>query len=133
MAIPITIGGRIREWREKRGMTVSELARLSTLASSTLYDLERGSSKTTTKLHLIAAALRVNVHYLETGKGSAEDLTVRETALHYTVGWPFTFPSHRFEALSPGQKRSIEAVVEELVTKFEGGRPHRHKKSSNGS
>lgn len=65
----MTTGGRIKEWREKRKLTVAQLAQRVGLAQSTIYDLERGDSKSTTKLHRVAEALGVNPNWLETGKG----------------------------------------------------------------
>jgi len=51
-------------------MSVRELAKKAKLAESTIYDLERGDSQSTTKLHLIADATGVRVQWLETGKGA---------------------------------------------------------------
>gem|GEM_PF-6328077 len=41
----------------------------------TLAGIENGDQKGSTRLHVIAAKLAVNVHYLESGKGEPEDLT----------------------------------------------------------
>ena len=65
----ITIGARIRSRREEIGMPVSTLARAAGLAPSTVYDLMRSDSTSSTKLHLIAKALGLNIDWLETGKG----------------------------------------------------------------
>ncbi|MDE2106615.1 MAG: helix-turn-helix transcriptional regulator [Patescibacteria group bacterium] len=50
-------------------MSVEALAKLVGLRPTTIYDLERSDSKSSTKLHLFADALGVSVHWLETGKG----------------------------------------------------------------
>lgn len=68
----MTIGNRIKKIRTAKGVDVEALRKKSGLAKSTIYDLERGDSKSTTKLHLIAAALNVRTEYLETGKGPIE-------------------------------------------------------------
>lgn len=67
----MTIGKRIREARESAqpAMTARELATRVGLAPSTLYDLERGDSQSTTKLHRIAEETGVYASWLETGKG----------------------------------------------------------------
>jgi transcriptional regulator with XRE-family HTH domain len=66
----ITIGARIKSRREEIGLPVSTLARAVGLAPSTVYDLMRSDSVSTTKLHLFAKVLGLNVDWLETGKGS---------------------------------------------------------------
>jgi transcriptional regulator with XRE-family HTH domain len=65
----ITIGARIKSRREEVHMPVSALGRAVGLAPSTVYDLMRSESVSSTKLHLFARALGLNVFWLETGKG----------------------------------------------------------------
>lgn len=67
-----SIGQRIRARREEKNLEVSELAARVGLAPSTIYGLEGGASKSTTKLHRIAEVLDANVHWLETGRGPIE-------------------------------------------------------------
>lgn len=64
-----TIGERVRHEREAQGIERRALAEASGLKYSTLADLEYGQSKSSTKLHKIAAALGVRVEWLETGRG----------------------------------------------------------------
>jgi transcriptional regulator with XRE-family HTH domain len=63
----MTIGERIKARRIAKGMSVKEIARASGLAVSTLYDIERGDQRSTTKLHLIADALGTTPADLEHG------------------------------------------------------------------
>lgn len=65
----MTIGARIKEARTSAGISVAELASAAGLKPTTIYDLERGDSDSTTKLHLIADFLKVHAKWLETGKG----------------------------------------------------------------
>jgi transcriptional regulator with XRE-family HTH domain len=65
----ITIGARIKSRREEIGLPVPTLARAVGLAQSTVYDLMRSDSTSSTKLHLFAKVLGLNVDWLETGKG----------------------------------------------------------------
>ena len=65
----ITIGARIKSRREEINMPVTTLARAVGLAPSTVYDLMRSDSVSSTKLHLIARVLGLNIDWLETGKG----------------------------------------------------------------
>lgn len=67
-----TIGTRIRAEREAQGISRAELARAAGIASTTLSDLELGSSKSTTALHKIARRLGVRPEWLETGRGAKE-------------------------------------------------------------
>lgn len=104
-------------------LSVADLARRTSLAPSTIYDLERGSSHSTTKLHHFAAALNCSVRWLESGHGSAEPtaeetiLAVAEESKRY--GWPFKIEHARFERLAPDQREIIERTVTTMVDAFE--------------
>ena len=67
-----TIGSRVRWWREKREITRTALSKKVGYKGGGLSDLELGRSGASEKLHLIAAELRLNPHYLETGDGEPE-------------------------------------------------------------
>ena len=64
-----TIGDRIRATRRRMSVSVKDLARLTGLAASTIYDIENGHQTSSTKLHLIAKHLGLNVQWLEDGTG----------------------------------------------------------------
>lgn len=68
-SIDESIGARIRSTREEQGIKRGDLAKTMGLAYTTLADLERGKAKSTTKLHKAAERLRVNIEWLETGRG----------------------------------------------------------------
>ncbi len=63
------IGERVKEARISTGMSVQELARKTGIAVTTLYDLERGDQKRSTKLGVIAKVTGFNALWLETGEG----------------------------------------------------------------
>lgn len=67
----MTIGERIKAEMRARlpPADVKQLARATGLATSTIYDLLRGDSASTTKLHAVAEFLGVRPHWLETGQG----------------------------------------------------------------
>lgn len=68
-----TIGKRVRWWRKHRGFNnLREFAELLGIPKTTLSDLETGRTHTGTQLHLIAAKLGLNPHYLETDEGEPE-------------------------------------------------------------
>lgn len=114
----VTIGERIKGWREARKLTVEQLAAKVGLRPTTIYDLERGDSKSTKRLHVIAEVLRVNVNYLETGKGAPEDVHAPRF-LSSRDGWPFSFDRARFDNLSTKDRSVIEAAVIALVERLE--------------
>lgn len=61
-------GNRIREWREKRGYTLEQLADLSTISPSYLQRMEVGHRNVSLKnLELISAALNVSPKELVVG------------------------------------------------------------------
>jgi transcriptional regulator with XRE-family HTH domain len=68
---PVRADGRtLRELREERGLSVSELARLSGVSTSTIYKLQRGPASRTGAernytLKRLAEALEVEVERLE--------------------------------------------------------------------
>jgi phage repressor protein C with HTH and peptisase S24 domain len=67
-----TVGQRVRQVREAAGVSRKELERRTGIGYSTIAELERGGMGTSTKLRSIAEALRVNLAWLETGKGPKE-------------------------------------------------------------
>lgn len=121
-----TIGERVRHWREKRGMTVPELASKVGSKPSTIYGLEIGDQKKTTALHKLAKVLRVNVEYLELGKGRAESGQPIEDEATSGAGWPFD-PSlkFRFDRLQNRDKQAIEKLVLTYISHCEVTRDKR--------
>lgn len=119
----MSIGQRIQERRQALKMSVIELARRAGLKPSTIYDLERGDSKSTTKLHRIAIVLKCSLNWLESGKGSQTPsveellLTVAEATPLYS--WPFSFAQARFDRLTDQQRRQVERLVLLLIVDFE--------------
>jgi phage repressor protein C with HTH and peptisase S24 domain len=71
-----TVGQRVKFARKNAGLSIQQLSRKAGIAPTTLYDLERGDQKSTTKLPLIADATGYESAWLQTGQGnkSAEKL-----------------------------------------------------------
>jgi len=74
-----TLAGRLKYWVERRKEeklygSYKALARACTVSTSHISDLINGHQKSSTKLASIAAALRINAFWLESGKGEALDL-----------------------------------------------------------
>jgi transcriptional regulator with XRE-family HTH domain len=119
----VTIGDRTKEWRERRKMTVEQLAQRVGLRPSTIHDLERGDSKSSKKLHVIAQILRINVNFLETGRGEAEDMSAKPRDEAGNTNWPFSFARSRFDGLPSVDRETIEAAVLALVISMEKAKP----------
>lgn len=117
-----TIGDRIRKRRRALGITVKTLASKSGLAPSTIYDIENGGSHSTTKLHKIANELRLNVHYLESGKGDPE---TGEGSEPPPDGWPFKFDRFKYDRLPVRDRQAIEALVLTYISHCEVAREKR--------
>jgi XRE family transcriptional regulator of biofilm formation len=68
-----TLGDRIKQSREAHGWRLEDLAQKANVSKSFLSDLENNEQKNPgiNYLQLIAGALRVDLHYLTTGQGSA--------------------------------------------------------------
>lgn len=67
-----TVGSRVKEARSRRGISRTELSRLTGVGYSTIAELENGGMQTSTKLRVMAEALKVSLRWLETGKGTAD-------------------------------------------------------------
>lgn len=124
----MTIGERIKKRREDCRMSVRTLARKAEIAPTTLYDLERGDSRSTTKLHLIADVLGVTTRYLETGK-EPKEATAEPVPIE---GWPFQFDKSLFDALTPKQQLHIELMLEQTIALLSIDGRARHSKRQIG-
>ncbi|HEY3678990.1 MAG TPA: helix-turn-helix transcriptional regulator [Bradyrhizobium sp.] len=120
-----TIGERVRHWREKRGMSVHELATKVGSKPSTIYGLEIGDQKKSSALHRIAKILGLNIEYLEMGKGAAElgSAPIEEIP---EDPWPFsTIPFSSFDQLPDRDKETIEEIVRAYISRCEVPRAKR--------
>ncbi|NII53556.1 helix-turn-helix transcriptional regulator [Luteibacter sp. SG786] len=68
----MTVGERIKEARLRLKMSRPALAKAADLPYPTLAGIENSDQSSSTKLHVLAKALRVRVEWLETGKGPME-------------------------------------------------------------
>lgn len=90
-----TPGKRCKWWRihrqqseDRRRFAQSAFARSLKIKPGTLSDFENGHSDSTKDLHLICAGLRLNPHYVETGKGEPESSFPQEPPKEPDQ-WPF--------------------------------------------
>lgn len=116
-----TVGKRVRWWRNHRKMSREDLAIQVHIKVSTLGDLENNRQKGSRKLHLIAAALRLNAHYLETGKGEPEAEYAQEAPQE--PSWPFdNLPRSKLEKLNMIERRYLEDRLLDALSDIESER-----------
>jgi transcriptional regulator with XRE-family HTH domain len=63
-----TPGQRLRRRREELDLTVKEVAQHAGLAVSTLYEIENGRQRGSTRMHALCKHLGLRVEYVETGR-----------------------------------------------------------------
>jgi transcriptional regulator with XRE-family HTH domain len=114
-------GTRLKERRVELGMTVAELARSAGIAASTLYDLERGVSRSSRQMHRLCSALALNPDWVEAGVGPRlANEKPRQNGLEIVYGGErITAESARLaaqiERLDESVRRHVEAVIASLV------------------
>lgn len=121
-----TIGKRVRWWRERRKMARSALAkRVGYKSVSGLSDLELGESNASEKLHLIAATLGLNPHYVQTGDGEPESSFPQEPP-PASDEWPFpAVPRTRLKKLTKIERSYAETRLLEALAEIESERRNR--------
>lgn len=68
----MTVGARIKQAREARGLSRTQLAAAAGIPYPTLAGIENGDQSGSTRLPSLATALRVRPEWLETGKGAMD-------------------------------------------------------------
>ena len=104
-------------------MSAAALSRAAGVAPSTLYDLERGDMRTSTKLHRIAEALKVSTEWLETGRGPrtppSSDKNSEQKAQYSVHGFMISAPAARiaaeWEKLENPMRAHVALIIESLV------------------
>lgn len=118
----LTVGSRVRWWRKHRKLSQGELAKAAKIAPSTLSDLENDRQDGTGKLHLVTAALRLNAHYVETGKGEPEAEFAQEPPTE-APAWPFGgIPPSRLAKLNLIERSYAENKLQEALAEIEAER-----------
>lgn len=117
-----TKGKRIRWWREHKKISRTTLAKKVKYSYSGLADLENDESDTSEKLHLIAAELGLNPHYVDTGDGEPE-------AEHPQAPppppdeWPFpSVPRSRLKKLNKIERGYLETEILKVLADIEAER-----------
>lgn len=116
-----TIGKRVRWWREYRKLERVELAQLCGMSPTALSDLELDRTKQGRYLHVIAANLHLNPHYLQKGKGEPEAEFVQEAPQE--PAWPFPgIARTRLEKLNTIERSYAETKLAEALGEIEAER-----------
>lgn len=117
-----TIGQRVRWWRGHRKLSRRELAKACGMAPSTLSDLELDLTEQGKSLHLIAAKLRLNAHYLQHGKGEPE-MEYEQEAPPEPFKWPFeAIPVSKLEKLNTIERSYLETKMLMAMQEIEAER-----------
>lgn len=131
-----TVGSRVKRARTLRGVSRTELARLTGIGYSTISELERGGMQTTTKLRVMADALQVSLRWLETGEGEMETgpvapsqavgiqrdivgIGVRAVAIMQEAGMVKVTPENYADLLYRAMKLAQELGVTEMASELE--------------
>lgn len=122
-----SIGPRVKWWREYRDRDRKELAAKVGMSYSGLADLENDRQSGSKFLHLIAAELRLNPHYVESGKGEPEADFAQE-APESENEWPFAeIPLSRYQKLNRIERTYAEQALTKALEEIETER-RRNKK-----
>lgn len=125
-----TVGKRVRWWREHRGVERKAFAKQCGMSPTALSDLELDRTKKGTNLHIIAARLRLNAHYLETGKGEPE-AEFAQDAPPEPFQWPFEgIPRTKLERLNRIERAYAETRLQEALLEIEAERRRAKKTGS---
>lgn len=120
-----TLGKRVRWWREHRKIARGAMAKKVKYSYSGLADLENDASTASEKLHLIAAALGLNPHYLETGDGEPEASHPQEPPPPPDE-WPFpAVPRARLKKMNKIERSYLETKLLEAIADIEAERRNR--------
>ena len=118
-----TLGARVKALREKNHMTQAELAKVARLSPGAIGDIEANRQRSTTKIDLLAAALKTTVAYLRDGKESSvvHEATLSDREVKLIEAYRQLTESSRLNLdgfiLGLPKKRSgkIDAPVERLL------------------
>lgn len=117
------VGPRIAYWRKKRDLSRTALGDLVGLKYSTIADLETELSNSTKALYKFAAALRVNLHYLETDDGDPEAGPPPPLDT-----WPLPgVQREKLENLDRVERRAVESAIKEVLAEIEEDRRKQRK------
>lgn len=118
----LTVGQRVRWWRQHRKINQGKFAKDVGISQGTLSDLENDRQAGSGKLHLIAAKLGLTAHYVETGKGEPEAEFAQEAPTEQQ-DWPFeTVPRARLDKLNKIERRYAEDRLLDALAEIDAER-----------
>ena len=106
--MPSGLGGKIRDLRKQKGLTLDELAQRTDSSKSYIWELENKpvARPSAEKIARIAAVLDVTPEYLLDDKQSTPTITERDKAFF-----------RKFTALKPEEKDRLRQILEILDKK----------------
>src|SRR6185503_11859115 len=117
-----TVGKRVRWWREFNKIKRGALAKRVGYSYSGLSDFELDESGASEKLHLIAAELKLNPHYHETGDGEPE-ATHPQDPPPPDNEWPFpSIARSRLKRLNKIERSYLETELLKALAEIEAER-----------
>jgi transcriptional regulator with XRE-family HTH domain len=117
-----TIGARVAWWRKHRKISRSRFAKDVGYSYSGLADLESSRSGASEKLHLIAAVLKLNPHYLQYNKGEPEAEYPQEPPPSGDE-WPFpAIPRSKLKKLNKIERGYLETELLKVLMDIEAER-----------
>ena len=122
MRLEAAIGGEVRAFRRKLGMTVSALARMAGLSTGMLSKIENGvTSPSLTTLQALARALNVPVTALFRRSEEVRDATYVAAGQGLTIERRGTRAGHRYQLLghSVGKRLAVEPYLITLTEESE--------------
>lgn len=119
-----SIGDRVRHWREKRGLSRAELAKLVGAGrETTISSIELGTIKKGSFLGAIAKVLKLNLDYVLTGEGDPEMSAPASAGAPRTDSWLFpNVPRSKLEKLDKIERSYIETKMLEALADIEAER-----------
>jgi len=123
---------RLKEARQLRGYTQQALAHASGVSQSAIASYESGDRGSSRSVRRLAAALDVEIDWLETGNGPRERAVLvydpggRGADRHalrepQPVAWPFAVDPRRFTTLDTEQLQFLDQLIETYLDACQRG------------
>jgi transcriptional regulator with XRE-family HTH domain len=114
-----TLGARLKHWRKERGLSRPKLSSLSGVPYSTIAEIENEEQHSSTKITQLAAALKLNPHYLATDEGDPLDVkaapAIKDSQPLFTVDLS-DFDEIELELLEFRFKKDVEEIRTKRLT-----------------
>jgi transcriptional regulator with XRE-family HTH domain len=124
------LGERLKWWREHRHFSRKQLVAESGVPYSTIAEIENEEQHSSTKVTQLAAALRINPHYLNTGLGDPEDLAPVVNAMPSLDPLP-GFDLTSIDDFDPNERELLALRMAKTAEEIRARRQPQKKKATN--